>query len=117
MSFSNNLYSLRIKRGLSQKKLADKAGVSQTAIYQWEKGIRSPKIEQLKKIADALDVRIAELVTMDWVSESIEDERINHTYSAIDMAIKDNIDKMNNSAKKKVYDYTEDLLENPKNIK
>ena len=52
---------------------------------------------------------------LDWTFEKIEENRIVREYSAIDIAIKDNLDKMNESAKKKVYNYTEDLMQNPKN--
>lgn len=62
MSFSDKLKATRIKKGMSQKTLADIAGVSQAAIYQWEKGTRTPKIEQIQKIADALEVLPGELV-------------------------------------------------------
>lgn len=62
MSFSKTLYELRTKKGLSQKQLADLAGVSQTAIYHWEKGERNPKFEALNKIADVLGVSINELM-------------------------------------------------------
>lgn len=56
MFFSELLRELRTEKGYSQKKLADLSGISQAAIYQWEKGTRKPKIEQLKKLSIALDV-------------------------------------------------------------
>lgn len=55
MSFPENLYKLRKEKGLSQKKLAEMAGLSQAAIYYWEKGERKPKSEQLLKLAEALE--------------------------------------------------------------
>lgn len=62
MPFSKTLHDLRIKKGLSQKQLAELAGVSQTAIYHWEKGIRAPKIEALNRLAEALRVDLADLL-------------------------------------------------------
>lgn len=56
MEFSKKLHELRTERGLSQKKLADLAGISQTSIFYWEKGSRKPKVEQLYRIAAALGV-------------------------------------------------------------
>lgn len=115
--FKENTYGKK----LSQQELAKRAGVSQTAIYQWEKGTRIPKIEAISKIADALNVKISDLIslndTIGSALETIEENRIIRTYSAVEAAIKDNLDKMNESAKKKVYDYTEDLIQNPKNWK
>lgn len=57
MGFSENLKRIRIENGLSQQELAKRAGVSQTAIYQWEKGSRTPKIDAIAKLADALNVQ------------------------------------------------------------
>lgn len=56
MEFSKKLYELRTERGISQKKLADLAGISQASIFYWEKGSRKPKMEQLYRIAVALGV-------------------------------------------------------------
>lgn len=56
MSFSDRLKELRTEKGLSQNTLAGLADVSQAAIYQWEKGTRTPKIEQIKKLAFVLGV-------------------------------------------------------------
>lgn len=61
MSFPNRLHTLRTEKGLSQKKLAELSGLSQSSIYQWEKGTRKPKAEQLEKLAVALNISISEL--------------------------------------------------------
>ena len=63
MSFSERLHEIRIEKGISQDKLADMIGVSQTSIYQWEKGTRKPKSEQIIKLAKALDVSTSYLAT------------------------------------------------------
>lgn len=65
MSFPNKLYELRTQKGLSQKKIANLVGVSQTAVYQWEKGDRKPKFEQVRHLAAALDVCVNDLEP-DW---------------------------------------------------
>lgn len=121
MSFSENLKKFRTQKGLSQQKLAELVGVSQTAIYNWEKGERTPKMDAITKIADVLGVKLNDLIptdqAIDWFFEKVEENRITREYNALDNAIKDNLDKMNDSAKKKVYDYTEDLIQNPKNWK
>lgn len=74
MSFSKTLYDLRTKNGLSQKQLADLAGVSQTAIYHWEKGVRTPKIEQLDKLSNALGVHLSDLLTFDTLFNSSDSD-------------------------------------------
>lgn len=56
MDFSTRLRELRTEKGISQKKLADLAGISQASIFYWEKGTRKPKLEQLYRVASALGV-------------------------------------------------------------
>ncbi|PGL78043.1 hypothetical protein CN931_23815 [Bacillus sp. AFS054943] len=56
----------RRKKGWSQFKLAEEAGVSQTTISQLENKKRiAPTFESIKRIAKALGVRIEELETID----------------------------------------------------
>lgn len=74
MSFSKTLRDLRTERGLSQKQLADLAGVSQTAVYHWEKGVRTPKIEQLEKLSNALGVHLSRLLTFDTIFNSTDED-------------------------------------------
>jgi len=46
---------LRIEKGLSQKELAEKIGIKQSAISRLENGDYNPSVELLSKIAEALD--------------------------------------------------------------
>ena len=119
MKIGENIRHARQKAGLTQKELGEKLGISQAAVGQFESDKANPKIETLQKIAAALNIKLSELVPMnsalDWAFEKIEENRIVREYSALDAAIKENLDKMNESAKKKVYDYTEDLIQNPQN--
>lgn len=121
MTIGEKIKFLRQKKGLTQKQLGDLCGMADSAIRRYESGRANPKIETLQKIADALDIKISELISLNdaigSVLETTEENRIIHTYSAIEVAIKDNLNKMNNLAKKKVYDYTEDLIQNPQNWK
>lgn len=121
MILGEQIKKYRKKAGLTQKQLGEKLGISQQQIAQYENGKRVPKIDALIKIANALNAKFSDLIpmndTLEWISETIEEYRITRAYSAIDIAIKDNLDKMNEPAKKKVYNYTEDLIQNPKNRK
>ena len=57
--------SLRAKRtesALSQEKLAEKSGLSTVFISRVERGIESPSVDSLVKIAKALGVRVCDLV-------------------------------------------------------
>lgn len=48
---------LRVRRGLTQKQLADAAGIGESTIRGYELGARYPKAEHLESIARALKVR------------------------------------------------------------
>lgn len=58
-----NLKKYRNKAGLTQEALARKADVSYNTIIKLEsKGIKDPRVGTLKKIADALDVKIDDII-------------------------------------------------------
>jgi len=56
MTFGEKLFQLRTEQGMSQKTLADKAGLAQTAIGHWETGERDPSWESVTKLCAALSV-------------------------------------------------------------
>jgi Predicted transcriptional regulators len=55
-SFSTRLKAVRESRGLSQGDLAKKTGLQPSAISHFETGARSPSFDNLKRLADALNV-------------------------------------------------------------
>lgn len=57
-----NLKIARIKKGLTQKQLAEIVGSSPATINKAERGTLDLRIGTLKKIAKALDVSISELL-------------------------------------------------------
>ena len=61
MRWNENIRRLRKKKGLTQKQLGEKIGVTQSAIGQLERGSSNVKIRTLKRIAKALDARFDEL--------------------------------------------------------
>ncbi len=56
-----NLKEFRWLKGISQKKLADKIGVSQKIISAWEVGSRELPVRHAKKIAEVLDCKWKDL--------------------------------------------------------
>jgi transcriptional regulator with XRE-family HTH domain len=52
----------RKKAGFSQEKLAEKADLSTVFISRIERGVESPSVDNLLKIAKALGVRVRDLV-------------------------------------------------------
>jgi transcriptional regulator with XRE-family HTH domain len=60
--FAGNVRRLRAKKGLSQKALADKVGISVSYVSMLERGQRSPPLETIEKVAKALGVPPASLL-------------------------------------------------------
>ena len=56
--FSMKLKELRKEKGLTQKELGAAIGISEVMIGQYERGVRTPKIEMRDKIANALGVTL-----------------------------------------------------------
>lgn len=52
---------LRKKKGWSQERLADEAGLHRAYMWGVEQGLRNPSLRNLARIADALVVGLADL--------------------------------------------------------
>ena len=55
--------ALRQEKGLTQKQLADRLGVTDKAVSRWEKGKNYPDIELLEPIAREFEVTVNELIS------------------------------------------------------
>lgn len=66
---------VRFENGFSVKTLAEKAGVSQAAIFSYTNRSRTPNAKTIKKIADALGVKVLDIAS---VEEGYEETRKRH---------------------------------------
>lgn len=126
MTFSEILKQIRIKKGFSQKEIAERLGVSQPSYAQYENGKRKPKIETLKRIASALNVSLEEFMTDSELSlfesmanlylqsgfgveelESLEEHTPQEKYLMIKFR------ELNDNGQKKATDYIDDLSKIP----
>ncbi|SFF68251.1 Helix-turn-helix [Clostridium cadaveris] len=57
-SIGENIRKIRIEKGLTQKELAKKSGVSLSALNKYEREDRIPKIDAIEKISEALNIQI-----------------------------------------------------------
>lgn len=62
MSFGRKIKQIRESKGLSQRELGERLGVTQQTIAQYEKINEPPKAGTIKKIADALEVDTSKLL-------------------------------------------------------
>lgn len=58
----NDLRSIRRKRGLSQEAAAQIIGVSMMTLRRWEADERVPRLSELQRIAQALNITAEELI-------------------------------------------------------
>ncbi len=89
----------RNQQNLSQAGLAKKLGVSQTAIFYWEKGSREPDIETIKNIEMALSVPTGQLLSVEQKESRILDEAnwgliavLKSVYDSVDLEWDQNLD-------------------------
>lgn len=54
--FGKNLRQARIKRNMTQQRIADIVGVALRSYQCYEQGTREPPLDMLVKLADALEV-------------------------------------------------------------
>ena len=59
--FGKHIQFLRKEKNISQEELAARAGIDRVAIGYIEQGIRSPKLETIFNISNALNIEVKEL--------------------------------------------------------
>ena len=75
--FSQRIYELRKRRGLSQKELGDAVGLSHKSISTIESGLSSTSIEKLILLADFFGVS-----TDDMILQTLENAVLQGSMSA-----------------------------------
>lgn len=74
MSIGENIKKYRKQAELTQKELAEKANLSESAIKYYESNRRNPKLETLDKIGDALGISINYLTSKEEKKALITEE-------------------------------------------
>ena len=75
MTFGEKLRAARIAMNLSQIELAEKIGITERSIYNYEQMTTHPKQPVLKKLADTLNVSVTYLIDEE---ESDQHKNIDH---------------------------------------
>ena len=116
VTVGQNIKAIRKEKGITQKKLSELTGISEVTIRQYEAEKYKPKLEQVKKIAKALNTspfnitqdldRIrTDVSTYEYLSDVYGDE------------VAETIGKflsLNDEGKDKVSDYIDDLIQSHK---
>lgn len=63
----------RMRKNISQRKLAQELGISPARLSNWERGLSRPNTEFIEKIAQILGVDYYDLVDMDFEAETVFD--------------------------------------------
>ncbi len=70
MTVGEKIRAARKAAGLTQKELAEKMKISYQNLAQWETGKRNPKLENIAKIADALDMSVDDILGNTYYSRT-----------------------------------------------
>ena len=62
--FANVLRRLRTEKGLSQEEFGSAADLHRTYVSQLERGLKSPSLKTLYKIASVLGISLTELIAL-----------------------------------------------------
>lgn len=73
IKIGNRIKKLRIEKGFSQKEMATITGIPYSTYSNYENNNREPNLEQLKKIATALNIELTEFFIIDNNEEKIVD--------------------------------------------
>lgn len=82
MTIGEKIRELRKEKDISQKELGILLGVSQQTVGQYETSPHEPKIETLRKIASALEVKLSDLLEAEQIMNpyTTKNKTINHTF-------------------------------------
>lgn len=69
-NLTNNIRKLRLEQNVSQAELAEVLKISRQAISNYEKGLREPKLETWKKLADYFDVSVGYLQGFEKINKN-----------------------------------------------
>lgn len=106
MSFASRLRQAREQSGLTQQDLAEKLGITKSAIGNYENGVSSPKWDVLLKIFDVLKVEPNFLYQDSFSLETPETSPLTPQQSSL----LSSFDLLNEEGQQKALDYVDDLV-------
>lgn len=117
MNIGEKIKKYRNEKGITQKELAQKIGVTPPTLASWESGKRTPKFETVKRIAKGLGVGSLQLygdsIPNDVIKE-IKKEWALSVSSYKEKTLLSNFNSVNEDGQQKIVDYSSDIADNPK---
>ncbi|ELB2267501.1 helix-turn-helix transcriptional regulator [Vibrio parahaemolyticus] len=92
--FGTKLKRLRTERNMRQELVAKAAGISTRTYMDYENGKNEPKVSTAKKIAEALEVPLSELLEEDNNSDALQAHQIMLFMKSLDDEDKEVIKKI-----------------------
>ena len=107
MTTGERIKAARKKAGMTQAELATKSSVAAISIHQYEAGKRHPQLEQVLRIAAALDVSVQDL------EENLDPEDIKDAiiYGGPIGRVVENMQQLNLTGRQRVEAYSADMLQ------
>ena len=122
-----NIKRIRKEKNITQKQLAERSGLSVTSIQYYECGKFKPKVEQVERLAEALEVSPVEIMGFNYCDSTINVRQIANEAAALDsigsaygeQAVSVLIDylSLNDTGRRKAAEYIADLTEQSKYTK
>lgn len=106
ISFSSRLRQAREQAGFTQQDLAEKLGITKSAVGNYENGVSSPKWDVLLRIFDVLQVEPNFLYQDSFSSELSGAVQLTPRQSAL----LSSFDQLNEEGQTKAVEYVEDLV-------
>ena len=72
--------TVRKKKNLTQKQLAEKLSITDRAISKWENGKSMPDLSLLKPLCNILDITINELLSGEYISKKNDDDTTEQNF-------------------------------------
>ena len=87
MIINANIRSHRKRVGMTQYELAKRIGVDQSTISQWEKGIASPRMGKVEKLASVFGIPVSELLltydVTDYTAQNSDERELLDAYRSM----------------------------------
>lgn len=93
MKIGNTIKEIRKSKGFNQAELAEKAGITQTALSQIENDKKFPNQNTLKGISDALDTTPSALYILSATIDDVPDKN-KDTFNAVFPQLKGLLEKL-----------------------